>query len=106
MEYALMKNPFTVLKFLRKHPQVRFLTMIFLRSQDFCTFTGSHQWIAKKSAPADGRFLAFYVTMHYENAFKSKTLAGTFEFTTGVSVVPDIFPFEDCSGDGCLGSLV
>ena len=68
--------------------------------------TGSHQWIARKSAPEDGRFLAFYVTMHYENTSQSKTLGGSFEFTTGVSVVPDTFPFEDCSGVGCLGSLV
>ena len=76
--------------------------------RDVFLFTGSHKWIARKSAPANGEFLAFYVTMHFEDGSsnESKKINGSFEFTTGVSVVPDIFPFEDCSGDGCLGSLV
>ncbi len=46
--------------------------------------------------------------MHYDNgsSFKNKNLGGSFEFTTGVSVVPDVFPYEDCSGADCLGSLI
>ena len=36
----------------------------------------------------------------------NKNIDGSLEFTTGVSVVPDIFPYEDCTGDDCLGTLV
>jgi hypothetical protein len=27
-------------------------------------------------------------------------------FTTQVSIIPNTFPFPDCSGAGCLGGLV
>lgn len=29
-----------------------------------------------------------------------------FEFTTQVNIVPDVFPFADCHGEACLGTLV
>ena len=31
---------------------------------------------------------------------------GVFEFTSAISIVPDTFPAEDCTGAECLGSLV
>jgi hypothetical protein len=29
-----------------------------------------------------------------------------FYFTSGVSVIPNTYPFPDCVGEGCYGSLV
>ena len=31
--------------------------------------------------------------------------AGGRDFTSTVSVVPNTFPYEDCSGEQCIGSL-
>ena len=46
--------------------------------------------------------------MHYdmESSQGNKNIDGLLEFTTGVSVVPDMFPYEDCMGEDCLGTLV
>ena len=32
--------------------------------------------------------------------------AGVMDFTSTVSVVPNTFPYEDCSGVECIGSLL
>ena len=58
-------------------------------------------WKGHEDAPEDGRFLAFYLTLHYKME-NGKNL----EFSTTVSVVPDVFPFQDCTGQQCLGTLV
>ena len=80
-------------------------------------------WVAHMRAPIDGRFMAFYVNMQYNvtndvNMQHNVTndvrddrgwplgQEGMMEFTTTVSVVPDVFPYEECHGDMCLGTLV
>jgi len=65
------------------------------------TSEGSLTWSAHKDAPENGRFLAFYITLHYQLE-DGKDL----EFCTTVSVVPDMFPYQDCNGQQCLGTLV
>ena len=30
----------------------------------------------------------------------------TQKYTTEVQIIPDVFPFPDCHGKGCLGALV
>ncbi|KAK7003107.1 autocrine proliferation repressor protein A-like isoform X1 [Biomphalaria glabrata] len=50
--------------------------------------------------PSDG-WAAFFLQMKF-TGLKGSTL----EFTTEVNIVPDVFPFADCSGDSCHGSLV
>ncbi|XP_059147465.1 autocrine proliferation repressor protein A-like isoform X3 [Physella acuta] len=44
---------------------------------------------------------AFFIQLHFEGV-KGSTL----EFTTEMNIVPDIFPYSDCSGEACHGSLV
>jgi len=75
------------------------------------TSPGSLTWVAHKRAPVDGRWMAFFVDLQFDST--SKRISGwptgedgVLEFTTSISVVPDIFPFPDCSGDECLGELV
>ena len=70
-------------------------------------FIGSKTWVAHKDAPEDGKFLAFYVAMHYTTVNEmSSENEGSMEFSTTVSVIPDVFPYPDCQGQECLGSLV
>ena len=70
-------------------------------------FIGSKTWVAHKDAPEDGKFLAFYVAMHYTAVTEmSSENEGSMEFSTTVSVIPDVFPYPDCQGQECLGSLV
>ena len=73
--------------------------------------SGSLTWFAHKSPPADGRWLAFFVDLQFntmsENIHGWPTgKDGVLEFTTSISIVPDIFPFPECSGSNCLGGLV
>ena len=63
--------------------------------------SGSKTWVAQKDTPGDGKFLAFYVAMHYASEDN-----GLMEFSTTVSVIPDVFPYSECQGEECLGSLV
>ena len=61
---------------------------------------GSLTWTARKKAPESGGYMAFFVSMHFEDGDNS------YEFTTSTAVVPDEFPFNECQGDECLGTLV
>ena len=61
---------------------------------------GSLTWTARKKAPESGGYMAFFVSMHFEDGDSS------FEFTTSTAVVPDEFPFNECQGDEGLGTLV
>ncbi|XP_059147475.1 autocrine proliferation repressor protein A-like isoform X2 [Physella acuta] len=58
------------------------------------------QYEAVIDAPASG-WAAFYIQVQF-NSIKNSTL----EFTTEVNIVPDTFPFPDCSGSSCYGKLV
>jgi hypothetical protein len=57
----------------------------------------------------DGRWKAFFIDVE----FKTETALGwpvdrygTLEFTTGVNIVPNTFPYPDCQGAECQGALV
>ena len=75
---------------------------------------GSLTWIGHMDPPTDGRWTAFFVNLQFEETqprMKSKGLwpfgdVGTFDFTTSVSIVPATFPFPDCHGDQCLGTIL
>ena len=59
----------------------------------------------------DGRWLAFFAdlqfnTTSYDSHGWPTGKDGILEFTTSVSIVPDTFPFPECSGYECLGGLV
>ncbi|XP_055877302.1 autocrine proliferation repressor protein A-like [Biomphalaria glabrata] len=58
------------------------------------------QYMAVVDRPIVG-WAAFFIQVHF-NGPKGSTL----EFTTEVNIVPDTFPFPDCSGTSCVGSLV
>lgn len=83
-------------------------------------------------APDDGRWVAFFIDVKFDAAaavdatvgaekdtllnliLKDSaplpgwpvTLPGTLEFTSGVSILPQMFPFPDCTGTACTGVLV
>ena len=46
----------------------------------------------------------------WRNFFIQATFKGpedsTFEFTSENFIIPDVFPFPPCQGDGCYGTLV
>jgi hypothetical protein len=83
---------------------------------------GTVTYEAKHAAPTDGTYVAFLVDVTYDKDpitgegyanpkdyfpdFIPRDAPGKLEFTTEVSIVPDTFPFEDCSGVGCYGVLV
>ncbi|XP_043924075.1 autocrine proliferation repressor protein A-like [Protopterus annectens] len=50
--------------------------------------------------PKDG-WLAFFIQVTYRGPEKS-----VLEFTTEVHIIPDAFPFPDCTGEKCYGTLV
>mmetsp|Transcript_40240 Transcript_40240/g.106558 ORF Transcript_40240/g.106558 Transcript_40240/m.106558 type:complete len:565 (-) Transcript_40240:156-1850(-) len=72
---------------------------------------GSGVYVGAKSPPSGGRWAAFFVDVVWEqkqhNGLGWPVLPpGDFEFTSQVSVVPNIYPFEDCHGADCQGTLV
>ena len=67
---------------------------------------GSRTWVAHRDPPEDGRFLAFYVSVQYNVDEELGRDGGTMEFSTTVSVVPDVFPYPECYAEECLGSLL
>jgi hypothetical protein len=79
---------------------------------------GSRVYKAKVAAPEDGRYVAFFIDIKYEAANNSSNYSaghdgpvphdrpGQLEFTTEVSVWPNTFPYEACSGVECNGSLL
>lgn len=95
------------------------------------TVRGHRVYTAQLDAPEDGRYVAYFIDIKYrknkddmlvegmarneerldgifdkEHGFFPKDLAGRLEFTTEVSVWPNTFPYEDCSGVGCTGTLL
>lgn len=75
---------------------------------------GKRTYRAQLEAPTDGRYVAFFIDIKYQE--KSFPLAkgggipydkpGQLEFTTEVSVWPNTFPYEACEGEGCAGYLL
>ena len=56
--------------------------------------------------PEDGRYLAFYVSLHFDVQSGESEADGSMEFSTTVSVVPNEFPYPECFGADCLGTLL
>jgi hypothetical protein len=82
-------------------------------------------YIATHDTPTDGTYTAFFIDVTYMKDpltneaiyyppggggwipdFIPRDAPGQLEFTTEVSIVPNTFPFADCSGVGCNGTLV
>mmetsp|Transcript_35304 Transcript_35304/g.51885 ORF Transcript_35304/g.51885 Transcript_35304/m.51885 type:complete len:573 (-) Transcript_35304:53-1771(-) len=93
------------------------------------TTAGSGVYVAHRDDPADGKWTAFMVDVQYKRNAADTRIAHQYvkapdaqnplgwpidldhyEFTTGVSIVPDTFPFPDCKGEtgpyNCTGVLV
>jgi len=94
-----------------------FNTQVFWQSELLHpTRIGGNTYVAHHDAPTDGTWAAFFIDVQYKNTFElganwhpgfiPKDRAGQMEFTTEVSVVPDIFPYDDCHGVDCYGVLI
>jgi PhoPQ-activated pathogenicity-related protein len=77
-----------------------------------------------REPPADGRWVAFFIDVQFNSTAAEYASMptfhlqdedgvswpidppGTFEFTSGVSILPNTYPFPPCSGAGCYGTLV
>jgi len=76
------------------------------------TEPGSLTWIAHQRPPITGRYRAFYVGISYNISSTEDGKewpigqSGVMDFTTTVSVVPNTFPYEDCNGIECYGTLL
>jgi len=76
------------------------------------TSPGSLTWEGYWPAPTSGQWTAFFLDLQFQGPEAPQPKGwpfgddGTFEFTTSISIVPDTFPHEDCSGAGCMGTLV
>jgi len=74
---------------------------------------GERTYSAHVDAPSDGRYVASFIDVKYNNQIKSltttdipKDLPRRLEFTTQVSVFPNTYPYADCEGEGCAGTLL
>lgn len=76
---------------------------------------GKRVYRAQMDAPTDGRYVAFFIDIKYEKVELNKgkkvqglpyDKPGQLDFTTEVSVWPNTFPYPECSGEGCHGSLL
>ena len=73
-------------------------------------------YIAHMDADPSGKWTAFFIdfTFDAESSVGSEgqlgnwpyDVPGQLDFTTEVSIWPDVFPFEDCSGAECYGTLL
>ena len=77
------------------------------------TAPGSGQYVAHQDPPSDGRWTAFMVDLTFEGDQKATSELGwpilpanEYEFTTEMSIVPQTFPFPDCTGEACHGTLI
>jgi PhoPQ-activated pathogenicity-related protein len=62
---------------------------------------GNGQYAIEFSNPEADHYLAFYIKVIFPRG-EDRTLT----FTSEVNIIPDGFPFEDCSGTGSRGQLV
>ena len=77
------------------------------------TEDGTRVYKARMDAPDDGRYVAFFIDVKYKDPREGlkgdvlpKDMPGMLEFTTEVSVWPNTFPYEDCVGTECYGTLL
>eukprot|EP00118_Oscarella_pearsei_P016366 m.155297 g.155297 ORF g.155297 m.155297 type:complete len:483 (+) comp38666_c0_seq1:42-1490(+) len=64
------------------------------------TQTTEGTYYAERSNPKLG-WTAFFIQVTYEAPLESDMM-----FTTQVNIIPDTFPYPDCHGEGCRGSLI
>jgi len=72
------------------------------------TSPGSNTWIARQDMPQTG-WVAFFVEMFFDGPppFFNQTRATEHRLTTQISIIPkDVWPFPECNGVGCYGTLV
>jgi len=76
---------------------------------------GVRRYRAHMDAPTDGRYVAYFIDIKYEKIDfnpekKVKGLPydkpGQLDFTTEVSVWPNTFPYSECYGESCRGTLL
>jgi hypothetical protein len=73
-------------------------------------------FVAHMDAASDGSWTAFFIDFTFENIKPNIAdgqlgnwpvdVPGCMDFTTEVSVWPNTFPFDECHGDGCYGTLL
>ncbi|ELT99115.1 hypothetical protein CAPTEDRAFT_215443 [Capitella teleta] len=62
---------------------------------------GNGQYMAEFDIPEEGHYLGFYIKVTFPYG-EDRDLT----FTSEVNIIPDGFPFEDCTGTECRGFLV
>lgn len=89
------------------------------------TADGKRSYTAYKEAPGDGRWVAYFIDVKYKELPSTTSgatatappnweactrlpcdMPGRLEFTSQVSVWPNTFPYEACTGEGCAGELL
>ena len=76
-------------------------------------------WVAEMQPRSDGRWTAFFVHMEYKGLPPNYeyvppqsprdwpvSVDGHYQMTTTVSIIPQTYPFPDCVGNECLGTLI
>ncbi|XP_061192028.1 autocrine proliferation repressor protein A-like [Saccostrea echinata] len=61
---------------------------------------GNNTFVAEYDNPPEG-WLAFFIQVSFDGVSDARL-----EFTTEAQIIPDTFPFPECHGSGCRGSLV
>jgi len=72
------------------------------------TSPGSNIWLAKQAVPPTG-WMGFFVEVFYNGPapFWNPNAVSQYRMTTQISIVPkNVWPFPDCYGVGCYGTLV
>lgn len=77
---------------------------------------GSRVYVAHMDQPTDGTYVAYFIDVQYQRCDQKldwgrdgsvpHDIPGMLYFTTQVSVWPNTFPYKDCSGADCYGTLV
>lgn len=87
------------------------------------TADGKRSYSAHKDEPGDGRWVAYFIDVKYKEHADVSTSnqappsweactrlpcdkPGRLEFTSQVSIWPNTFPYEACTGEGCAGVLL
>ena len=86
------------------------LNLQVLWTHETLNVTKDGKYSAHMDPPEDGTWGAFLIDVKFAGTNTGYGWPvgrwGQLEFTSQVSVVPNTFPFEDCSGTGCYGTLV
>ncbi|XP_048760078.1 autocrine proliferation repressor protein A-like isoform X1 [Ostrea edulis] len=67
---------------------------------DMAQELGNNTFVAAYDNPPEG-WLAFFIQVSFDGVSDARL-----EFTTEAQIIPDTFPFPECHGSGCRGTLV